>query len=43
MPSAMNNGPPANRDPIELLFEALRTPHKPYKSLENARDIEGDA
>ena len=43
MPSAMNNGPPANRHSIRLLFEAPRTPYDHYKSLEGVPDVEGDA
>ena len=42
MPSAVNGGPPPNRHSTELLFEAPRTPHERYKSLENVQDVEGD-
>ena len=42
MPSAVNNGSPPNRHSTELLFEAPRTPHEHYQSLENVQDVEGD-
>ena len=42
--STMNNdpSPSANRHSTELLFEAPRSPHDHYKSLENVQDVEGD-
>lgn len=40
--SAMNDDrPSAIRHSTELLFEAPRTPHEHYKSLENVQDVEG--
>lgn len=32
----------ANRQSTELLFEAPRSPHDHYKSLENVQDVDGD-
>ncbi len=36
----LNDGPSANRHSTELLFEAPRTPHEHYKSLDNVHDVD---